>query len=88
MRSLALGLILSFSVTVSIGQGKTDETLSSVVAVQAKTVGTLDDLYRGIWGRGAAGVAVPLRLLQGSQVRDVTVRSIDRSAYFRPSKTY
>jgi len=59
-----------------------------VLAVGGDAVGTLDDLYRGIWGRGAAGVAVPLRLLQGSQVRDVTVRSIDRSAYFRPSKTY
>ena len=59
-----------------------------VLAVGSDEVGTLDDLYRGIWARGAAGVAVPLRLLQGSQVKNVTVRSIDRSAYFRPSKTY
>ena len=59
-----------------------------VLAVGSDEVGTLDDFYRGIWGRGAAGVAVPLRLLQGSQVKNVTVRSIDRSAYFRPSKTY
>ena len=59
-----------------------------VLAVGSDEVGTLDDFYRGIWARGAAGVAVPLRLLQGSKVKDVTVRSIDRSAYFRPSKTY
>lgn len=59
-----------------------------VLAVGGDEVGTLDDFYRGIWARGAAGVAVPLRVLQGSQVRNVTVRSIDRSAYFRPSKTY
>lgn len=59
-----------------------------VLAVGGEEVGTLADLYRGIWARGAAGVAVPLRLLQGSKVKDVTVRSIDRSAYFRPSKTY
>jgi len=59
-----------------------------VLAVGSDEVGTLDDFYRGIWARGAAGVAVPLRLLQGSQVKNVTVRSIDRSAYFRPSKTY
>ena len=59
-----------------------------VLAVGSDEVGTLEDFYRGIWARGAAGVAVPLRVLQGSQVKNVTVRSIDRSAYFRPSKTY
>lgn len=59
-----------------------------VLAVGSDEVGTLDDFYRGIWARGAAGVAVPLRVLQGSQVKNVTVRSIDRAAYFRPSKTY
>ena len=59
-----------------------------VLAVGGDEVGTLADFYRGIWGRGAAGVAVPLKVLQGSQVKDLRLRSIDRSAYFRPSKTY
>ncbi len=59
-----------------------------VLAVGADEVSTLADFYGGIWGRGAAGVAVPLKVLQGSQVKDVMVRSIDRNAYFRPSKTY
>jgi hypothetical protein len=31
---------------------------------------------------------VPLRVLQGTQVRDVSVRSIDRVEYFRASRTY
>jgi hypothetical protein len=31
---------------------------------------------------------LPLKVLQGVQVRDVTVRSIDRVEYFRPSATY
>jgi hypothetical protein len=31
---------------------------------------------------------VPLKVLQGSRVRDVTVRSIDRIEYFRPSRAY
>lgn len=59
-----------------------------ILAVGGAEVSTLADFYGGIWGRGAAGVAVPLRVLQGSRVKDLTVRSIDRSAYFRPSKTY
>lgn len=59
-----------------------------VLAVGAEEVTTLADFYRKVWGRGAAGTAVPLKVLQGTRVRDVTVRSIDRIEYFRPSKTY
>ncbi|MGH8689664.1 MAG: S1C family serine protease, partial [Burkholderiales bacterium] len=59
-----------------------------VLAVGADEVTTLADFYRKIWGRGAAGAEVPLRVLQGARVRDVTIRSIDRIEYFRPSRTY
>jgi S1-C subfamily serine protease len=59
-----------------------------VLAVGNDEVTTLADFYRKLWGRGPAGTAVPLKVLQGSRVRDVTVRSIDRVEYFRPSKTY
>lgn len=59
-----------------------------VVAVSGEHVSTLAEFYRRIWGRGGAGVEVPIRVLQGAQLRDVSVRSIDRVDYFRPSKTY
>jgi S1-C subfamily serine protease len=59
-----------------------------VLAVGTDEVTTLADFYRKVWGRGAAGASVPLKVLQGAQVKDVTVRSIDRVEYFRPSKTY
>jgi S1-C subfamily serine protease len=59
-----------------------------VLAVGNDEVTTLADFYRKLWGRGPAGTAVTLKVLQGSRVRDVTVRSIDRVEYFRPSKTY
>jgi serine protease Do len=59
-----------------------------VLAVGNEEVTTLADFYRHLWGRGAAGAEVPLKVLQGSRVREVTVRSIDRIEYFRPSKTY
>ncbi|HVJ12306.1 MAG TPA: PDZ domain-containing protein, partial [Burkholderiales bacterium] len=58
-----------------------------VLAVGGEDVTTLADFYRRIWGRGAAGAEVPLKVLQGSRVRDVTVRSIDRVEYCRASKT-
>ena len=59
-----------------------------VVAVSGEHVSTLAEFYRRIWGRGGAGVDVPIRVLQGAQLREVSVRSIDRVDYFRASKTY
>jgi S1-C subfamily serine protease len=59
-----------------------------VLAVGGEEVATLADFYRRVWGSGAAGAAVRIKVLQGASVRDVTVRSIDRVDYFRPSKTY
>jgi S1-C subfamily serine protease len=59
-----------------------------VLAVGSEEVKTLADFYKRVWERGPAGAEVPLKVLQGTQVRDVTVRSIDRVEYFRPSATY
>jgi S1-C subfamily serine protease len=59
-----------------------------VVAVSGEHVSTLAEFYRRIWGRGGAGVEVPIRVLQGAQLKEVSVRSIDRVDYFRASKTY
>jgi serine protease Do len=59
-----------------------------VLAVGGEEVTTLADFYRKVWGRGAAGTQVPIKVLQGMQVKDLNVRSIDRVQYFRASKTY
>jgi S1-C subfamily serine protease len=59
-----------------------------VLGVGGEPVATLADFYRKLWARGAAGVQVPLKVLQGMEIRDVTVRSIDRVEYFKPAKTY
>jgi S1-C subfamily serine protease len=57
-----------------------------VLSVGGAEVRTLEEFYRRIWARGAAGVDVPLKVLQGAQLRDVSVHSIDRSAYFKPAR--
>jgi len=59
-----------------------------VIGVGEDEVTSLADLYRKVWARGAAGVEVPLRVLQGMQLKDVTVRSIDRIEYFRQKPSY
>ena len=59
-----------------------------VIAVGGESVTTLAEFYRKVWARGEAGIEVPLRVLQGAQVRDISVRSVDRANYFRPALTY
>lgn len=59
-----------------------------VIAVGGERVSSLADFYRKVWARGDAGVEVPLRLLQGLQVREVTVRSIDRVEHLRRTPSY
>lgn len=58
-----------------------------VLAVAGEPVGSMAELYRKVWARGPAGVAVPLTVLQGMDLREVTVRSGDRSKWFRAPRT-
>jgi serine protease Do len=59
-----------------------------LVGVGKEQVKSLAELYRAIWARGAAGVEVPLTVLQGNEVKQVNVRSIDRVEYFRERRSY
>lgn len=49
-----------------------------IVSVGGKEVRGLADFYRKVWGLGDAGVAVPLAVLKGDKIRDMTVPSADR----------
>jgi S1-C subfamily serine protease len=59
-----------------------------LIGVGSDEVSSLAEFYRKVWALGAAGVDVPLRVLQGVQVKEVTVRSIDRVEYFRAKPSY
>jgi S1-C subfamily serine protease len=59
-----------------------------ILAVGDDAVRSQAEFYRKIWGRGAAGSDIPLRLLQGIDVRDIKVHSIDRVDYFRQKTSY
>ena len=59
-----------------------------ILAVGDEGVRTQADFYRKVWGRGNAGDEIPLKLLQGVDVREVRVKSIDRVDYFRGRTTY
>lgn len=55
-----------------------------ILGVGSDGVRTQAEFYRKVWGRGGAGAEIPLRVLQGVDVKDLKVRSIDRVDYFRP----
>ena len=57
------------------------------VIVGADAVRTQAQFYERVWDRRHAGDDVPLKVLQGVEVREITVRSIDRVEYFRPRST-
>jgi S1-C subfamily serine protease len=54
-----------------------------LLKVGGQSVGGLAEFYRKMWDLGAAGVDVPLLVLQGSELREVVVRSGDRGTFYR-----
>ena len=59
-----------------------------VMAVAGEGVASLAEFYRKVWSLGAAGAEIPLRVLQGTQVKELKLRSIDRLEYFRSRPSY
>ena len=59
-----------------------------ILAVGSEGVRTQPEFYKKVWSRGGAGTEIPLRLLQGIDIKEVPVVSIDRVEYFRPRTTY
>ena len=58
-----------------------------VLTVKGGEVKGLADFYRKVWGLGNAGVEVPLTILRGTKMRDITVKSLDRNQLLRQKLT-
>jgi len=59
-----------------------------ILGIDGVQVHGLADFYRALWGRGEAGVEVPLDVLQGIEVRRVAIKSGDRYRYLRLDPTF
>jgi S1-C subfamily serine protease len=59
-----------------------------VVGVKGEAPKNLADFYRKVWAQGAAGVSVPLDVLQESNVRRVDVKSINRLDLLKLKSTF
>ncbi|HEX6793126.1 MAG TPA: S1C family serine protease [Casimicrobiaceae bacterium] len=58
-----------------------------ILGVGSDAVHTQDEFYEHVWSRRHAGDEVPLKVLKGVDVKDITVRSMDHVAYYRPHST-
>jgi serine protease Do len=54
-----------------------------VLGVGTEKVADQADFYRKLWGAGKAGSEISVRLLQGGDVKDVKIKSIDRMDFIR-----
>ena len=54
-----------------------------VAAVGEAAVGSLAELYRGMWARGPAGVEIPIEVVRDGRSVWLRVRSVERSANFK-----
>jgi S1-C subfamily serine protease len=57
-----------------------------VLGVNDQDVKGLADFYRKVWGMGASGVDVPLKILRGTRIKDIIIRSADHFSYLRIKK--
>ena len=54
-----------------------------ILSIGGEKVRDLPDFYRKLWATGEPGVEVRLNVLQGADVKDIRVRSIDRLDFLR-----
>jgi serine protease DegQ len=59
-----------------------------IIGIDGVAVQGLGDFYRKLWGRGDAGVTVPLDVLQGIEVKPTMVESADRYRYLRLNRSF
>ncbi|HET7731325.1 MAG TPA: S1C family serine protease [Usitatibacter sp.] len=58
-----------------------------ILQLSGRDVGSLEQFYRRLWAAGAPGVEVTLKVLKGTDVQDVRIRSIDRAEVIRRKPT-
>ncbi len=54
-----------------------------LLEVDGREVPSMAQLFRAVWSQGQPGAAIPLKILRGSKLVDVTITSGDRYQYLR-----
>lgn len=61
---------------------------NAVIGIGGEVTTTLRDSYRKLWNSGAAGVSIPLDVLQSGSVRRVDVPSASRLDHLKLKSTF
>jgi len=59
-----------------------------ILRIGAEQVTGQVDFYKKLWGKGPAGTEIPLSVLQGAQMKDFLIHSIERTEHLRKPTTY
>jgi S1-C subfamily serine protease len=59
-----------------------------IVGLDGQTIKGQADFYNRLWSHGVAGVDIPLDVLRGGRIENVTIKSVDREQYLRPKPIY
>ena len=59
-----------------------------LVGVGRDGVSSHEEFYNRIWSMGAAGTEIPLRLLQGAELKEFKVQSMDRNKHFQTKPAF
>ncbi len=57
-----------------------------ILDVNGQDIKDLADFYRKVWGIGVSGVYVPLKILQGTQIKNIIIRSENHFTYFKTQR--
>jgi S1-C subfamily serine protease len=55
-----------------------------ILRVNRQPVNGQADFYRKVWALGRAGVKVPISILRETEIKEITLNSIDRYQLFEP----
>jgi S1-C subfamily serine protease len=61
------------------------QTGDIILTVDGKEVKGIADFYRSVWSLGSAGIDVRLGILQGAEIRKITIRTADRYQFLKLS---
>jgi serine protease Do len=59
-----------------------------IVRLGGQQVAGQVDFYRKLWGKGPAGTKIAVSVLQGAEVKDVVIQSMDRDQHLRTRRIY
>jgi len=77
------GHVIVISTTIGGPADRAGISINNIILeVNKEPIADLADFYRKVWALGQSGIDVPLKILQGTKIREVTIHSGNRDQFF------